>query len=334
MNNFLELKQNEIDEIKGENYALKENITQLVEHIKNKLAKYMGSNDASKLIKSQYEEYLNIINKNKKNKNNKDKNNKDEYEIRNMNTICDNIHFNGNLPEQKHGDIQNKTSPFGDADNTIPTNGYQYVIGRITTLKDINIIVQTNNNNNVDLYKTQNIRILYLDEKEHEKQWSIFINDLFIYCSVIYDKYKYIDPKTESQIDQTKPKFAIRLIYDKESCNEARQTDNKSDLQRICVGSALDLKTPYDVVTLREIEILAYVFGLKCYKYTLNNMNYNYVDKDKYETFFFTYEDIMTTGYENITDKVMTFVNKKIQKGGYYYKYLKYKNKYNNLKKK
>jgi len=321
---FLNLSAEEINNLKNK-YHTTYNITKLIEHIKTKLESMINTN-IHELLKNEYRNIFNIIKKN------------DNIDITKMNEFCEDFQFNGNIDikKQKHGNSEIiDTDLFGD--NTIPTRGYQYVIGRVNTLQKISETLK--------LYDSYNIRILHLDEEKHTKVWSMFLNDLFLYCSIIYDKH--------IQSTEKDYKFAIRLIYDKKGCNQTKSDKNLiEDKNSKCIATSQELDREHDVVTLHEIIVIGYIFGLKCYKYIGDKLKYS---NTKFETFFFTSKDLNedlsknlseNSDYENITDKVLKFVeNKKIikeevpnfvenkiniiEKGGYYEKYLKYKTQLN-----
>jgi hypothetical protein len=290
MNNFLEISGNNFNNFD------KDNIKFIITNIYTKLSEKIKNIDENDNIKKQYESILSEIDKIFIKKDKKDDNS--NYLVENVDKLCRNIEFNGDI---KTSDYENenisKDNPFGDAYTSLPEK-YQYVIGRINTLSEIS---ETNN-----LYKNNRIKILYLDSKHHQKDWSIFINDLFIYCSIIYDRQIY-NEKSNKKV------FGIRLIYDKTGCNETRNLDKtySTDSAKKCIDSKENLETQFDTVTFREIIIICHLFGLKCYKYI--GSDYIGYDNNKYETYFFSNIDYETDNkYENITEKVKKWITDRI----------------------
>jgi hypothetical protein len=241
---------------------------------------------------------------------------------------CQLIQFNDSILPSSQIDNNVKGVAFGDeTDYTLPDNSYQYIVGRVNTLQKIHKTLSERNG--TGLYNNPKIKILDLADGTNKYNWSITLNDLFLYCAKMYDMQK------NTLNEKNKTKFAIRLVYDKSTCNNTiNKTCNFSSdscpkyesskiaiAQTVCIDTGEALGQTYDTVTIREIGVIGKIFGMSCYKWIGSNPSYS-LDKD-IETYFFSSNEKVDD--RNVKKVDINFVEK--QSGGniYLIKYLKLK---------
>lgn len=270
---------------------------------------------------------------------------KTDITIYNLHEMCEKIPFNDNIDPLKPHTINHNGCVFNDGTNfTIPSNSYQYIIGRIDTLAALN--KETNISNCS--------RIKFLNLEGNKLIWSAFVNDLFVYCGIAHGAH------LRKQPDHKPFQFPIRLILDNRckdiqlcrddnACKKHNEEDENiyisyEELKKFvqfCIIPKNISNTPYDPVTFREIIILTKIFGLHAYEWKgdlskVGDLNISY--------YFFSFDNISqeTLNKEEANGKHFKKVAVKFEKGvsvqfaGDYYmhQYKKYKTKYLQLKKK
>ncbi len=245
-----------------------------------------------------------------------------------MSEICQNIQFNDDIPVSK----QLKKSPdlatdkpvyFDETDSTIEKESYQFIVGRFSTLTEVSQILNKKSTGKATedrpmnyLFTHPRVKILHLEHKVKDNlEWSIGINDLFLYCAKLHTT--------------DKSKFSVRLVYNKNKCETSLKSGDIKTAQTVCVDSKEVLNTPEDIITFREMVALSHLFGLSCYHYT-QKTSYSVDDQNKptgIETYFFSnIHDVSNPSFKKMDTSVM------VENDKYKYKYLKYKNKYIMLK--
>lgn len=319
--NFLDFTSNEIKSLIKNNI----NDADTVKLIREKIIE-----NVKKQLNDKFKEKQNILKSIESIKN--------DGSVYSLDKICNYIPFNDNE--------LNDQCNFGDGtDYTFPYGEYQYIIGRLDTLSALDDQLGG------QLKKCNRIKVLNLGGDK--LNWSIFINDIFIYCSFVHG----YTPKDSKNQKINYFRFPIRAIYDNrcsvvEKCsinnNNCKDVDefkisldDLKHMNKFCVIGKEHTDQMFDVITFREVIILTKIFGMHVYEWMGPRNKVNDLD---IKIYFFSVHDIPQEILNKQLSPEGTVLYKKInvnfkeavgvQIGADYYKYLYKHNKHEYLESK
>ena len=171
--------------------------------------------------------------------------------------------------------------------HTVPRGGVQYVLGRVDTL-DIN------GYNNLDSACMKVLNLGYEPSRPGEVTWDIFINDLFIACSVTrsyafgqFPVRLVVDPLVRSP-----PPAGAQVKRFHQLEKATRRYDAANAVARFGLKNYGSGGLP--TVTVREMCQLIHVFGMHMYKYIGPEW------AGQYDLYFFSHASRVPPAFRNL----------------------------------